>query len=126
SFDRVAMTNQRTRLPVSRSPEELRQYLAEDAQRELDELRAEFDVRLAALETARSRRDSRPTLERGGLDLARVAAAEAEATAQRASLQAQLHAEAQSAELAAETQRALEAERTASAAPREQPHPAHA
>ena len=58
------MTNQRTGLPTGRSSDDLRQYLAEDAQRELDELRAEFDVRLAALETALSRRDSRTTLER--------------------------------------------------------------
>src|SRR5262252_2305190 len=103
-----------------RSPEALREYLADTAQRELDELRAEFDVRLAALEIALSRRDSRQSLEHVVLDLARAATAEAEAAAQRASLEAQIQVEAQAAAAAAQTQRALEAERASSAAMREE------
>src|SRR5262245_35216368 len=103
-----------------RSPDALRRYLAETAQRELDELRAEFDVRLAALETALSRRDPRTSLEHVVLDLARVATAEAEAAAQRASLEAQIHAETQAAAAEAETRRELESERASNAALRDE------
>jgi len=56
------MTDHRVESP-NQAPDALRRYLAETAQRELDELRAEFDVRLAALESALSRRDTRASLE---------------------------------------------------------------
>ena len=93
--------------PVS---QELREYLAAAAQQELDALRAEFDERLAALEAALARRDPRASLEQVILDLARVATSEAEAAARRATIEAQRHAEQQSAAPESELQRALDAE----------------
>lgn len=91
------------------------QALAAAAQRELDALRAELDVRLAALEHALAHPDPATSLERLVFDLARVATAEAEAAAVRATLEAQQHAQAQGSAAVAEAQAALEAARASAA-----------
>ena len=93
------------------SPEARRQYLADGARRELDALRASLDARLAALEDALAHPDPRVSLEELVLNLARVATAEAEATAARACLEAQLDAEHRAALDGDEMRRSLEAER---------------
>ena len=92
------------------------QALAAAAQRELDALRAELDLRLAALEHALAHPDPGMSLERLVLDLARVATAEAESAAARATLEAQLQAQEQGAAAAAVAQAALEAARARAAA----------
>src|SRR5258706_452195 len=92
-------------------PETVRQYLAATAQRELDALRAELDVRLSALEAALTSPDPHASLENLVLNLARVVAAEAESATARASLQAQLHAQDRAAAATAQVQRQLDAER---------------
>jgi len=89
------------------SPDTLGQYLAANAQRELETLRAELDVRLLALETALARPDPHISLEKLILDLARVATAEAQSAAVRASLEAQLHAQ----QRGTDTQHLLDEER---------------
>ena len=94
------------------SPDTIRQYLAATAQRELDALRAQLDERLSALEAAIARPDQRGSLERLVLDLARVATAEAQSAAARATLEAQLHAQERAAASATDVQRALDAERS--------------
>ena len=94
----------------------IREYLAGTAQRELEGLRAELDVRLSALEAALARRDPRKSLELLVLDLARAATAEAESAAARASLEAQLYAQERGNAAAHEVQRALEAEHAVAAA----------
>ncbi len=68
----------------------LRGYLATEAQREIDALRAELDTRLAALEAALASHDPRVSLEDLVLDLARVVTAEGVATAARGALEGQL------------------------------------
>ena len=105
------MSDQRIPPAVAPSPETVRHYLAADAQRELDALHAELDVRLLALETALAHPDPQTSLGDLVLDLARVATAEAESSAARASLAAQLDAQVRAAAAASKTQRSLEAER---------------
>src|SRR5262245_16171645 len=92
-----------------------RRYLDETAQRELDDLRAALDVRLAALEAALANPNPKTSLANLVLDLARVATAEAEAAAARASLAAQVDAH-QRAATGADAQHSLEAERSANRA----------
>ena len=87
------MTDRRTPPKAEPLPQLVRQYLATNAQRELDTLRSELDSRLAALEGALAHPDPRASLENLVLELARVATAEAEAAATRASLEAQLNAQ---------------------------------
>jgi predicted nucleic acid-binding Zn-ribbon protein len=99
----------------------LRGYLATDAQREIDRLRAELDARLAALEAALAAHDPRVSLEDLVLDLARVVTAEGVASAARGALEGQLGeqeraavaasaASAAAAAAATHAARALEAE----------------
>jgi hypothetical protein len=105
------MTDHRhTSAGLEPSLETIRAFLAGTAQREIDALRAELDVRLGALEAALGRGAPRPSLERLVLELARVATAEAESAAARAALEAQLHAQERSAAAVSAAQRALEAE----------------
>ena len=94
-------------------------YLASDAQREIDALRAELDARLAALEAALAAHDPRVSLESLVLDLARVVTAEGVATAARGALEGQLGEQeraaaasgaASAAAAAADAARALDAE----------------
>src|SRR5262249_40634667 len=110
------MSNRRATPPADSSVETVRQYLASNAQRELDALRSELDVRLSALEAALARPDSTASLERLILDLARVATAEAQAAAAKATLEAQLHAHERASSAATEAQQALEEERTVATA----------
>src|SRR5437764_9861895 len=98
------------------SPDTIRQYLAATAQRELDALRAQLDERLSALEAAIARPDQRGSLERLVLDLARVATAEAQSAAARATLEAQLHAQERATAAASEAQRLLAEERATTTA----------
>ena len=70
----------------------LRRHLA-DVTRELDGLRTALDTKLATLETALKNPGPDVSLEALVIDLARVATAEAEATAARACLQAKLAGE---------------------------------
>jgi chromosome segregation ATPase len=87
------MTNFRI-LPSAGAPSEtVRHALLTTAQRELDALRAELDMRLAALEAALAHPQPGASLERLVIDLARVATAEAESAAVRAALEAQLQAQ---------------------------------
>ena len=74
-------------------PDRLKQYLSDTARRELDTLRAQLEVKLIALETALARPSEHDSIEYLVIDLARVATAEAEAAAARASLEARLQAE---------------------------------
>jgi hypothetical protein len=104
------MSDHRVSPAADPSPETVRQYLAANAQRELDALRAALDVRLSALEAALAHPDPRTSLEGLVLDLARIATAEAESAAGRASLEAQLHAQERAAVAVATAQRSLEAE----------------
>ncbi len=97
--------------PPEVSSQTIGQYLAANAQHELDALRAELDVRLSALETALAHPDPRTSLADLVLNLARVATAEAEAATARAALEAQLHEQERAAAAASEAQRSLEAER---------------
>lgn len=107
----TAMSDHRISPAAEPSPETVRQYLAAHAQRELDALHAELDVRLSALEAALAHPDPRTSLEDLVLDLARVATAEAESATARASLAAQLHVQERAAVAASTVQRSLEAER---------------
>ncbi len=107
----MATSDHRVSPAADPSPETVRQYLAANAQRELDALHAELDVRLSALEAALAHPDPRTSLEDLVLDLARVATAEAESATARASLEAQLHAQEHAAVAASSVQRSLEAER---------------
>ena len=93
------------------SPDARRRYLADAARRELDALHVALDQRLAALEHGLAHPDPDTSLEELVLDLARVATAEAEAAAGRASLEAQLYAEDRAAVAEAEARRLLAAER---------------
>src|SRR3954465_1135845 len=70
-----------------------RDHLVGEAQRELDALRAQLDVRLTALEGALASPDPDHPLAGLVLDLARTATAEAESAAARATLEAQLDVE---------------------------------
>src|SRR6185436_20785408 len=97
--------------PAAESPEARRRYLADAARRELDALRASLDARLAALEDALAHPDPHTSLEELVLDLARVATTEAEASAARACLEAQLDAENRAAQAGAELRRSIDAER---------------
>jgi PilZ domain len=77
-------------------PDRLKQYLSDTARRELDTLRAQLEVKLIALEKALARPSEHDSIEYLVIDLARVATAEAEAAAARASLDARLQAEERS------------------------------
>src|SRR5262249_41300985 len=92
-------------------PDRLKQYLSETAKRELDALRAQLEVKLIALETALARPNDFDSIEHFVIDLARVATAEAEASAARASLDVRLQAEERSG--VAEARRAVDEERSA-------------
>src|ERR1700686_884611 len=108
----TVMSNPRAAQPAAdRSLDALRSYLSDTAQRELDALRAALDIRLAALEDALAHPDQEKSLEDLVLDLARVATAEAESSAARAVLDAQLHAHERAAAVSADALRSLEAER---------------
>ena len=98
--------------PADPLPDRLKQYLSETARREIDALRAALDSRLLALEAALAHPEPHDSLETLVIDLARVATAEAEASAARASLEAQIDAQARAKENA-EARRLLEMERTA-------------
>src|SRR5262249_15538044 len=76
--------------PAAPLPDRLKQYLTATARRELDALRAALDSRLLALEAALAHPEPHDSLETFVMDLARVATAEAEASAARASLEAQI------------------------------------
>src|SRR5437667_3416245 len=110
------MSNRRVVPPADPSAETVRQYLAVNAQRELDTLRTELDARLSALEAALARPDSHASLETLILDLARVATAEAQAATARATLEAQLHAQERATAGAADAQRLLAEERATTTA----------
>ena len=90
-------------------PDRLKQYLGDVARRELDTLRTDLEVKLAALETALLRPDQHGSIETLVFDLARAATVEAEAAASRAMLDAQIQARERSG--AADAVRELEAER---------------
>jgi hypothetical protein len=85
--------------------------LPEAAQRELDELRAAVDVRLAALEAVLADPSRGESLEGLILDLARVASEEAEAAASRACLVTKLQADTEISEARMSAETALERER---------------
>jgi chromosome segregation ATPase len=85
--------------------------LLDAAQRELDTLRASIDARLSDLESALSRPGSEPSLESLVLELARLATAEAQASATRACLEMQRDAEATLADVRARAAAELDAER---------------
>jgi len=72
---------------------ELRTYLSDTAQRELDALRAALETRLMALEKALAHPDPSESLESLIIDLARIASDEAHAAAARHWLEAQASAE---------------------------------
>src|SRR5258708_12199204 len=110
------MSNRRVVPPADPSSETVRQYLAANAQRELDALRTELDVRLSALEAALARPDSGTSLEKSMLALRRVAPAEAEAAAARATLEAQVHAQERATAAGSAAQRLLEEERATTTA----------
>ncbi|HET6955296.1 MAG TPA: hypothetical protein VFI56_01905, partial [Vicinamibacterales bacterium] len=86
------MTNFRLVTTSGSSQQAIRQSLLANARHELDTLRAELETRLAALETALALPNP-PALERLVIDLARVATAEAESAAVRATLEAQTQAQ---------------------------------
>jgi chromosome segregation ATPase len=96
--------------PADPLPDRLKQYLSETARREIDALRAALDSRLLALEAALAHPEPHESLEALVIDLARVATAEAEASAARASLDAQIEAQERTKE-AAEAKRLVETER---------------
>ena len=73
---------------------DLRTYLSETAQRELDALRAALDARLMALEKALAHPENSESLETLIIDLARVASEEAHTSAARQWLEAQADADA--------------------------------
>jgi chromosome segregation ATPase len=81
--------------------DDLRTYLSETAQRELNTLRAALDTRLRALEKALAHPDPTESLESLIIDLARVASDEAHASAARKWLEAQASADAKAAAAAA-------------------------
>ena len=90
-------------------PDRLKQYLTDVARRELDTLRTDLEVKLAALETALLHPDQHGSIETLVFDLARAATVEAEAAASRAMLDAQIQARERSG--AADAVRDLEGER---------------
>jgi chromosome segregation ATPase len=93
----------------------VRRQLPEAAAQELTALRAALDQKLAALEVALASPAPPGSLETLVIDLARIATAEAEATAAKACLDAQVDAEREAA-ARAEAQRALRTERETTAA----------
>jgi len=80
---------------------DLRTYLSETAQRELDALRAALDARLMALEKALAHPENSESLETLIIDLARVASEEAHTSAARQWLEAQADADARTPRVAA-------------------------
>src|SRR5215218_453998 len=82
-----------------------RRFMADAARRELDELRTSLDARLADLEEALANPDPKTSLEELVLELARVATAEADAAASRASLEAQVEAQDRAEAATAEAMR---------------------
>jgi chromosome segregation ATPase len=103
--------------PADPLPDRLKQYLSETARREIDALRAALDSRLLALEAALAHPEPHDSLETLVIDLARVATAEAEASAARASLAAQIDAQERTKDNT-EARRLLEMERAAANAAR--------
>lgn len=79
---------------------DLRTYLSETAQRELDSLRSALDARLLALENALAHPDAQQSLESLIIDLAHVASDEAHTAAARKWLEAQLAANEHAAKAA--------------------------
>jgi len=88
----------------------LRRHVA-DLTRELDGLRTALDTKLATLEAALKNPGQDESLETLVIELARVATAEAEATAARACLQAKLAGEELVQTVRAEAERSVQAER---------------
>jgi hypothetical protein len=110
------MTDARSaKVPADPLSDRLKDYLSDTARRELDALRAALESRLLALEAALAHPDPHESLEALVIDLARVATSEAEASAVRASLEAQLESKSRAA-TAAELERLLDAERAATRA----------
>jgi chromosome segregation ATPase len=97
------------------SPAAVRQYLADTSQRELDALRAALDKRLAALEAALANPGESEALEHLVIALARVATAEADATATRLCLQARVEAQEEVAASHTAAEERLQTERSAAA-----------
>ena len=97
----------------------LRRHVA-DLTRELDGLRTALDTKLATLEAALKNPGHDDSLETLVIELARVATAEAEATAARACLQAKLAGEELVQTVRAEAERSVQAERTTAGAVRAQ------
>ena len=93
------------------TPEALRSYLSEQSQQELDTLRGELDMRLAALENALTSPDETESLESLVVELARVAMDEAEASTRRAIVAAQVNAQTQTEAARAEARTSIEAAR---------------
>ena len=87
-------------------------HLAVEAQRELDGLRTQLDLRLSALEAGLASPNPRTPLAQLVLDLARVATAESQSAAGRAALEAQLDAERHATAAVTEATRELELART--------------
>jgi hypothetical protein len=92
----------------------LKQHLSETAKRELDALHAALDSRLLALEAALAHPGPYESLEALVLDLARVATVEAEASAARASFEAERESQSRAAG-AREIERLLAQERETTA-----------
>ena len=93
----------------------LRRHVA-DLTREIDGLRTALDTKLGTLEAALKNPAHDGSLETLVMDLARVATAEAEATAARACLQAKLAGEELVQTVRADAERAVQTERAATAA----------
>ena len=94
----------------------VRQYLTDTSQHELDALRVALDKRLAVLEAALANPDESEALETLVIELARVATAEADATATRLCLQARLEAQEEVAAAQTDGEQQLRTERSAAAA----------
>jgi len=93
----------------------LKQHLSDTAKRELDALHMALDSRLLALEAALAHPGAHDSLEALVLDLARVATVEAEASAARASFEAERESQSRVA-AARENERLLAQERETTAA----------